>query len=209
MSDLWLFVAGLVAVYLIPGPDMLLVLDATFHRGRFNAFMIAAGLAASRAIHVTLSGAGLALMQKSFPWVFQLVHYAGGAFLIWMAIGLVRTRVFYSGNEEVAGNVAMEERPLIVFSRGFFTNLLNPKALLFCSVFLPQFVSDGAGYVWLQYIVLGVILVGMGFLFDLAFILAGSAMERFFANAVVQSIQRWGFALVFLCTGMVFIFDAW
>ena len=208
MSDLWLFVAGLVAVYLIPGPDMLLVLDATFYRGRFNAFMIAAGLAASRAIHVTLSGAGLALMQKSFPWIFQLVHYAGGAFLIWMAIGLVRTRVFYSGNGK-AGNVAIVGRPLTVFSRGFFTNLLNPKALLFCSVFLPQFVSDGAAYVWLQYIVLGVILVGMGFLFDLAFILAGSAMERVFANAVVQSVQRWVFALVFLCTRTVFVLDAW
>ncbi len=207
MSDLWFFVAGLVAVYLIPGPDMLLVLDAAFHRGRFNAFMIAVGLAASRAIHVTLSGAGLAFMQKGFPWIFQLVHYAGGAFLIWMAIGLVRTRVFYSGKVDAAGIVGRTEKKLTVLGRGFFTNLLNPKALLFCSVFLPQFVSDGAGYVWLQYTILGIILVGMGFLFDLVFILAGSAMERFFANTVIQSIQRWGFALVFLCTGIAFIFD--
>ena len=61
---------------------------------------------------------------------------------------------------------------------GVLTNVLNPKALLFCSVLLPQFVSPASGPVGRQFAVLGVILVSLGLAFDVLCALAGGAMGR-------------------------------
>lgn len=207
MPDIWLFVTGLLVVYLVPGPDMLLVLDTVLYKGRFNALMIGLGLAASRTIHVVLSGTGLAALEESFPWVWELVHYAGGVFLIWMGAGLARTPVFNAKKRTTLVGIETKACSIRVLGKGFFTNLLNPKALLFCSVFLPQFVSGDRDTVWPQYFMLGVILVGMGFVFDLLFISIGTTLEKSFANVKVQLAQRWGVALIFIGIGLYFIFD--
>jgi len=61
--------------------------------------------------------------------------------------------------------------------RGFLTNLLNPKALLFCSMFLPQFVT-GSDSVGMQYLRLGAILVLVGLLFDAVYAIAAARLAR-------------------------------
>ena len=73
---------------------------------------------------------------------------------------------------------------------GVLTNVLNPKALLFCSVLLPQFVSPASGPVGRQFAVLGVILVSLGLAFDVLCALAGGAMGRWLsASPKAQKIQ--------------------
>lgn len=49
MGDLWMFVGALVVVYLIPGPDMVLILQTSAVQGRKHGFSVAAGLALARA----------------------------------------------------------------------------------------------------------------------------------------------------------------
>jgi len=56
--------------------------------------------------------------------------------------------------------------------RGFLTNLLNPKALLFCSLLLPQFTSPERGTLLWQFMLLGGVLVSMGLLFDISYVFA-------------------------------------
>ncbi|MEG0885579.1 MAG: LysE family transporter, partial [Janthinobacterium sp.] len=69
--------------------------------------------------------------------------------------------------------------------RGLLTNLLNPKALLFCSVLLPQFIDPQAGPVAAQFALLGVILVAVGFAFDCCYALAGARIGMGTAFIVV------------------------
>ena len=59
LSGIAVFMAALTAVYLLPGPDMALVMSASVLRGPSNGLMVALGLAFSRALHVALSGAFL------------------------------------------------------------------------------------------------------------------------------------------------------
>ena len=66
--------------------------------------------------------------------------------------------------------------------RGFLTNILNPKAVLFCSMLLPQFVSVGRGGLFSQFALLGGVLVAIGLLFDISFVLL--------ANWLTQSLNR-------------------
>ena len=65
--------------------------------------------------------------------------------------------------------------------RGFLTNLLNPKALLFCSLLLPQFTSSERGPLLPQFLYLGVILVSVGLVFDVLYV--------FLADGLVQRIR--------------------
>jgi threonine/homoserine/homoserine lactone efflux protein len=77
--------------------------------------------------------------------------------------------------------------------RGLLTNLLNPKALLFCSVLLPQFINQGEPVLG-QFATLGVILVAVGFLFDSAYALTGAALGRWLQRSPsAQRLQQWLF----------------
>lgn len=64
LAELWPFLGALAVVYLLPGADMLLLLDTATARGRRAALAVAAGLAAARAAHVCLAAFGLAALDR-------------------------------------------------------------------------------------------------------------------------------------------------
>jgi threonine/homoserine/homoserine lactone efflux protein len=92
--------------------------------------------------------------------------------------------------------VTAGSRPLrTAFVKGLLTNLLNPKALLFCSVLLPQFLRPDAGPVALQMIELGVILVATGACFDMAYAVGAARIADWMrAHPLAQTVQRWAFS---------------
>jgi threonine/homoserine/homoserine lactone efflux protein len=171
-STLLMYLAALAGVYLLPGPDMALVIATGATRGRRTALVIALGIALSRAMHVFLSGVGLAALLAAHPRMLDVVRWIGAIYLCFIAIQLLRSDMRpapASQDGQPAGSFLL---------RGFLTNLLNPKALLFCSLFLPQFVSVSRGPVLLQYLVLGVILVLVGLAFDMAFALSAARIGK-------------------------------
>ena len=77
---------------------------------------------------------------------------------------------------------------------GWLTNLLNPKALLFCSVLLPQFIDPQAGPVVAQFVQLGMVLVIVGLLFDSGYALIGAGLGRWLERSPsAQRVQQWLF----------------
>ncbi len=191
--ELWLFIGALAAIYLLPGPDMILVLQTGSQQGHYPALATAAGLAVARGLHVALAALGLATLFTTAPWTFNAVRYAGGAYLAWIGLQLLcspgATADIDAGREGllVAGNRR-------AWRRGLLTNLLNPKSLLFCSVLLPQFVRPGEASVMLQFSLLGGLLVGIGLLFDTGYATLGAVLQRWFAASPLRaSLQRWTF----------------
>src|SRR5258708_32650736 len=80
------FIAALVVVYAVPGPDMALVLQTSIGRGARSGFAAAGGLAVARATHVTLSACGVAALLRSAPWLYEGVRYGGAGYLAWIAL---------------------------------------------------------------------------------------------------------------------------
>lgn len=192
MASLWLFFLALAVVFLLPGPDMILLLQTGARQGRGAALATAIGLGIARGCHVALAALGLAALFKAAPWTFEVVRLAGAAYLLWIGIQCLRSTLVPNLN---GGDVAQTQgqwREAV--RRGLLTNLLNPKALLFCSVLLPQFiVADGAP-VLTQFAMLGMLLVGVGLLFDSAYALTGAALGRWLEhNPTAQRVQQWLF----------------
>ena len=192
MASLWLFFLALAVVFLLPGPDMILLLQTGARQGRGAALATAIGLGIARGCHVALAALGLAAMFKAAPWTFEVVRLAGAAYLLWIGIQCLRSTLVPILN---GGDVAQTQgqwREAV--RRGLLTNLLNPKALLFCSVLLPQFiVADGAP-VLTQFAMLGMLLVGVGLLFDSAYALTGAALGRWLQHSpTAQRVQQWLF----------------
>ncbi|MNF91851.1 Homoserine/homoserine lactone efflux protein [compost metagenome] len=150
------------------------------------------GLGIARGCHVALAALGLAALFKAAPWTFDLVRLAGAAYLLWIGIQCLRTTMLPSlnGADSACGKPRWRE----AIQRGLLTNLLNPKALLFCSVLLPQFIDPHTGPVLAQFATLGVVLVSVGLLFDSAYALAGAALGRWLQRSPsAQRVQQWLF----------------
>lgn len=209
MASLWLFFLALAVVYLLPGPDMILLLQTGARQGRGAALATATGLAIARSCHVALAALGLAALFKAAPWTFEVVRLAGAAYLLWIGIQCLRSTLVPNLN---AGDVAgMPGQWREAVRRGVLTNLLNPKALLFCSVLLPQFIVAEGAPVLTQFAVLGALLVGIGLLFDSAYALTGAALGRWLQHSpTAQRVQQWlfGSLLIGFAVRLTFIQQA-
>jgi threonine/homoserine/homoserine lactone efflux protein len=191
-GDLFVFIAALVAVYLLPGPDMALVLSSSVFQSRQNGLMVAVGLALSRALHVCLAGIGLAALLKTHPLLFDAVRWMGATYLCWMAWKILRARDSHPGNDLQGGAAGWQ-----ALQRGFLTNMLNPKALMFCALLLPQFISP-LGNLFEQYLALGTILVLLGAIFDVFYVFAASGIaSRFSGSRTGRKIAQYTFASIF------------
>lgn len=199
MPDLPLFLVALAIVYAVPGPDMVLVMrtGATARPGPLAATVC--GLAAARATHVLLSAAGLAAVLRASPLAFETLRLAGAAYLIWLGIGLARAgrlRIDVADGPTATSGVGP------AFQRGLLTNILNPKALIFCSMLLPQFVVP-TGAVAPQFALLGAVLVGTGALFDTVFGLAGRRIGALFSrHPRAEAAEGWLFGGLMIAFGL-------
>ncbi|MEC4722463.1 LysE family translocator [Noviherbaspirillum sp. CPCC 100848] len=167
-----LYLSALVAVYLLPGPDMALVIATGAAHGRRLALATSLGVALARGLHVLMSGAGLAALMAANPMLLDLVRWIGAAYLLILAVQVLRSDL------RLNASARSERSARSCFLRGFLTNLMNPKALLFCGLFLPQFVSAAHGPALTQFLWLGAVLVLVGFAFDCVYATAAARIGQ-------------------------------
>ena len=197
MEGIALFIVALSMILLVPGPDMILLLQTGARHGRAKAFATALGLAGARGCHVALAALGLATLFKVSPWTFEAVRIIGAAYLLWLGL-----KMFKPGAINATTSEGADARPIswqTAMLQGLLTSLLNPKALLFCSVLLPQFVDPTAGPVTAQFAELGAILLVIGLSFDSVYAMAGGWIGRWMArSATAQRIQQWLFGTLLI-----------
>lgn len=199
MAELGVFLVALAVVYLLPGPDMILLLQTGARQGRAQALATALGLALARSVHVLLAGAGLAVLFKSAPWALDGVRVLGALYLLWVGVSILRAPVSPLLVATGAFRQNVSRQYGVAVQRGLLTNLLNPKALLFCSVLLPQFITPEVGPLAVQFALLGVVLVLVGLAFDCTYALLGTGLGHWLGQRpTVQRIQQWLFGTVLI-----------
>jgi homoserine/homoserine lactone efflux protein len=151
LSHLLLFAATELLLSLTPGPAVLLVVSQGIRRGFRSSTRGAAGILTGNAIYFALCAAGLGALLLASKRVFDLLQIAGAAYLalLGMKMLLFRGRI----DESVA---TTDTRTAGSFMQGLLTQLANPKAIVFFTALLPQFV-DATRPVALQFVILGAI----------------------------------------------------
>ncbi|MCZ9341794.1 leucine efflux protein LeuE, partial [Streptomyces sp. TRM76130] len=158
VTDLPTYLAGLVLIILLPGPNSLYVLSVAARRGVRAGYRAAAGVWCGDAVLMTLSAAGVASLLQGNAALFAVVKYIGAGYLTWLAVGMLRAarELWRTRRERTGARVpdapAGDERP---FRRALVVSLVNPKAILFFVAFFVQFVDPGYAYPALSFVVLG------------------------------------------------------
>jgi len=135
------FLAAAVLITVSPGPDNLMVLSVGMTRGRRQGMAFGLGCALGCLSHTVLATLGVSALIKASPLAFGALKLLGGAYLIWLGYGALRSR----GGTRVEGAGVPDESLGQLFRKGLFANAINPKVVLFFLSFLPQFVVAARG----------------------------------------------------------------
>ena len=133
---------------LSPGPDVLLIARSAASTSRANAMKIIAGISVGIVVWVVLTLAGFTVLIDQFPWIQQVLMLVGGAFLAKMGWGMLKggLQAFKQRNVTTDDSLVVNE-PKSYFMLGLFTNLSNPKTLIyFSSVFSLALSSSASDY---------------------------------------------------------------
>jgi RhtB (resistance to homoserine/threonine) family protein len=121
-----------------PGPDLLIVLRNALGAGRKAGLWTALGIAMAIYIHVFYSIAGIAVLISQSILLFNLIKYAGAAYLLWLGFKALKSKG-WTITPEAANDT---NKPAFKsFSQGFITNALNPKATLFFLALFTQVIT--------------------------------------------------------------------
>ncbi|WP_050874400.1 LysE family translocator [Comamonas testosteroni] len=126
-----------------PGADFALVTRTSLMESRRAGLWVALGIGSGVLIHVAYTLLGLGLVLQRLPWLFDLLRYAGAAYLVWLGISLWRgaSRASEGSSKPACGAATGHAAGLSLFALGFVTNVLNPKTALFIISLFMQVVG--------------------------------------------------------------------
>jgi len=120
---------GLFALtFLIPGANLLVVVQSTLSGGRAAGIASGMGVAAGDGIYAGLGLFGMSALITEGGMLFQGIKILGGLYLIWLGIGLIRSRTSLALSSDPMSTVGTM---LGYFTRGLVTDLANPQTVLF------------------------------------------------------------------------------
>ncbi|HUP61975.1 MAG TPA: LysE family translocator [Thermoanaerobaculia bacterium] len=159
-----LFVLMEIPLCLMPGPAVLFVFAHGLRYGGAKSVWANLGILSGNALYFALSATGLGVLVKASHDAFLVVKWAGAAYLIVLGVRMIFSKSAALGEPSSA---AEDVRGPNILGRGIVLQLANPKALVFFTAFLPQFVTPDAP-IARQMLILGVTSTILEF-----FILAG------------------------------------
>ncbi len=171
-ESLWLFTLSGVLLNLTPGADVLFATASGIRGGPRIGALAGLGVGFGALWHVSLAAAGISALLAASPAALTALRWGGGAYLLFLAWKTWNAAPGPDGTRgETSGRAA--------FRRGFLTNVLNPKPVLFVLAFLPQFTDPALGPVWQQIVELGAIFALTGTLITMGYgALAGLIRQR-------------------------------
>ena len=204
LSILPVYLTAVVALLLIPGPDMLLIASSSLSYGRKVGLFASLGNATSGIILTLLAAMGVSAMIAMSPIALKALHFLGGLYLLKMGWDCLRTSSVVAPEVDQTSKMARS-----LYRKAVFSNLLNPKALLFFVLFLPQFVSSNietsSGE---QMLALGLLLNVLGLLFNLLLVVTvGTLGKSLLTNERFHIYQHKIMGSVFVLLGAWLLFS--
>ncbi|MGF1759025.1 LysE family translocator [Photobacterium sagamiensis] len=190
-----------VIALMSPGPDFALVVQNAGRYGRQTGITIALGLSLGILLHSILSLTGASLLIHQQPMLFAALQAAGGCYLLWLGVCAVKSVLLpilrpASSPQKPATPQRVIANRKQALAKGFTTNILNPKALVFfislLSTLVPVDMSFGGKMTAIAILWLTAFL----WFAMLAWLLTGQRMQ--------QKLQHWTPYIDAIC-GLLFV----
>jgi threonine/homoserine/homoserine lactone efflux protein len=151
IENFWVFALAALMLNITPGNDMLYVITRSTAQGSKAGILSSFGIMAGCMVHIIAAVVGLSTLISQSAIAFNIIKYAGAAYLIYLGI---RTLMSRKKDFHINQPVTKQSYSKLLW-QGALTNVLNPKVALFFLAFLPQFIDmKGAGVHW-QILLLG------------------------------------------------------
>lgn len=173
------FTLATIVFVVVPGPSVLFVIGRSLSYGRRGGFLSVLGNGLGSLPLAVLVAFGVGSIVAKSVVLFTIIKLLGAAYLIYLGVQAIRHRNDAATEDETsAGRAPLT--PVTMLRQGFVVGVTNPKTIVYFIAVLPQFVNFSAGSLHLQMLLLGLLSVLIGLVFDsLWALLAGSAQIWF------------------------------
>ncbi len=182
-AENWLaFCVAAAALALVPGPTVTVIIANSLRYGARAGLMNVAGTQLGVAIWLAIAVLGLGAAIEVMGVWFDVLRYAGAAYLVWMGIKLLRSK----------GDLAMatdRARPGgSFFLQGFIVIMSNPKMLVLFGALIPPFISPGGNYAG-QLLALGLTFAAIALIGDTVYALAAGKAGAWLSRSRIRAIE--------------------
>ena len=196
MISLEFLITSLVVV-LIPGTGVIYTVSTGIVQGRKASIYAAIGCTLGIVPHLLATVLGLAAVMHTSAMAFQILKYAGVAYLFYVAYATWRNKSAFAVDGTISKTTATG---LVV--KAFLLNILNPKLTIFFLAFLPQFVAPNSNEPLLQLLLLSAVFMAMTFVVFVIYGFIAHGFRRLVVDSArVQNLLRFGFAAAFAGLG--------
>lgn len=148
-----------ILLNLTPGNDTIFILTKSIAQGRKAGIISALGIGTGSIVHTVLAAFGLAIIIAKSILLFNIIKYAGAAYLLYLGYKMLRDSSRLKTEVITISNSADYWK---IYIDAIFTNILNPKVALFFIAFLPQFIDPTLKNTILPFLTLGATFIATG-----------------------------------------------
>ncbi|MEZ5830505.1 MAG: LysE family translocator [Dongiaceae bacterium] len=170
------FAIGMFFLALSPGPGLATIISRALSSGPRAGLAVTAGLVLADFVFMGVAMAGLTAIAAALGPLFQIVKYAGAAYLLWLGYRAFRSSGSPLAVAPKAGRGVVKDVGL-----GFLVTLGNPKAILFYSALLPTFL-DMTRIHFADFLILAGIVVAISYLVYGSYIFVAERSRRLLSS---------------------------
>lgn len=211
-TTVWLsLITASAVISFTPGAGAINTMSNSLTVGWRRSFWGVLGQQLALVLHILIVAAGLGVLVARTPILFNAIRYLGAAYLVYLGVRLILARPAPPTTESdprgaAKASVLRGESVWHLLRRGFWVNLLNPKAIVFFLAFIPQFIRADAPllpqYAVLMCTVVGIDVLVMWFFFAAA----AKPFRRYVATARGQRILNTVFGALFIVVAALLLF---
>ena len=194
MDQILLFLISSLVLTLMPGPDILFVVNQSLANKK-SGFMISIGLCTGLVIHTLILVFGLSVIIESNKDLVLYLKYFGALYLFYLAYVELRTKDKLVHKKTNKG----------LFLRGLYMNLINPKVFFFFIAYFPNFLFSDTISVSFQFLILGIIFITQALVIFFIVSVASNKMMALLKLDTQSNMITYLKSFVFLIIGLLIL----
>jgi len=205
MDTMVTFLMAVIALMVVPGPDMAYCIASGMSYGKRGAFFSALGVGLGGVILAGTTAILVFIAHGINSNLFLIIQLLGCIYLLYLGLKILAPK-----HSEEKNILAVSATPIEMIMRGIITNVSNPKALVFFLSFIPQFIPHHTSQPAFYALGLGLLLCLIGVTMNFGFGLTGTTMTPLGRIIFWQrSLMQYVLSSVFFSIAIVFLINIW